>query len=200
MAAKSITAACDKCKSPPGVRVRTLRHARAQVASYNRFLMSTKARGHGHDTRYVRLQKNFCFACGRNNPQGMRLKFSYDEARGRFVCRFRLGKRYTGPPGHAHGGIIATLLDEAMGKVNKLRNVIALTSQITVDYLKPVPLNQPLRVESREVRVSGRRHINMAEILNAKNEILARSRGLFIAIDPRKMFAKSPGMKNLANE
>ena len=144
----------------------------------------------GHDTRYVRLQKNYCFACGGNNPEGMRLKFTYDEEQNAFVCRFRLGKRYSGPPGHAHGGIIATILDEAMGKVNKLRHVIALTSQITVDYLKPVPLNQSLRVESREVQVHGRRHINMAEILNKKNEVLARSQGLFIAIDPKRMFSK----------
>jgi uncharacterized protein (TIGR00369 family) len=147
-------------------------------------------KAHGHDTRYVRLQKNFCFGCGKNNPDGMRLKFTYDEDHDAFVCRFRLGKRYTGPPGHCHGGIIATLLDEAMGKVNKLRHVIALTSQITVNYLKPVPLNQPLRVESREVSVRGRRHVNQAEILNSKGEVLARSRGVFIAIDPHKMFAK----------
>lgn len=120
----------------------------------------------------------------------MRLKFNYDEDLDRFVCRFRLGKRYTGPPGHCHGGIIATILDEAMGKVNKLRHVIALTSEITVNYVKPVPLNKPLRVESREVRVKGRRHVNMAEILNQKGEVLARSKGLFIAVDPKKMFAK----------
>jgi acyl-CoA thioesterase FadM len=68
--------------------------------------------------------------------------------------------------------------------------VVALTSEITVNYLKPVPLNKPLRVESREVSVKGRRHINMAEILNQKGEALARSKGLFIAIDPKKMFAK----------
>jgi len=152
--------------------------------------MAKKSSGHGHSTRYVRLQKNFCFACGKNNPDGMRLKFAYDEDRDCFVCRFRLRKRYTGPPGHAHGGIIATILDEAMGKVNKLRHVVALTSQITVSYLKPVPLNQPLRVESREVRAHGRQHINMAEILNQKNEVLARSEGLFIAIDPHRMFGK----------
>jgi uncharacterized protein (TIGR00369 family) len=152
--------------------------------------MPKKTRGHGHDTRYVQLQKNYCFACGKNNPEGMLLNFTYDEPRHRFVCRFRLGKRYTGPPGHCHGGIIATILDEAMGKVNKLRQVIALTSRITVDYLKPVPLNQPLRVESREVTVRGRRHTNMAEILNQKGEVLASSKGLFIAIDPHRMFAK----------
>jgi acyl-coenzyme A thioesterase PaaI-like protein len=77
-----------------------------------------------------------------------------------------------------------------MGKVNKLRHVIALTSEITVNYLKPVPLQKQLRVESREVKVSGRKHINMAEILNERGEVLARSRGLFIAIDPERMFAK----------
>ncbi|HXR16371.1 MAG TPA: PaaI family thioesterase [Terriglobales bacterium] len=152
--------------------------------------MRKKSTGHGHDTPYLRMQKNYCFGCGTNNPQGMRLKFAYDEDIRRFVCHFRLSKRYTGPPGHAHGGIIATILDEAMGKVNKLRHVIALTSEITVNYLKPVPLNKPLRVESGEVRVRGRQHINMAEIVNSKGEVLARSRGLFIAIDPHKMFAK----------
>jgi len=152
--------------------------------------MPKKPHGRGHSTAYVRMQKNHCFACGKNNPDGMRLKFNYDEERDCFVCRFRLRKRYTGPPGHCHGGIIATILDEAMGKVNKLRHVVAVTSQITVDYLKPVPLNKPLRVESRELRVHGRQHINMAEILNQKNEVLARGQGVFIAIDPHKMFGK----------
>jgi uncharacterized protein (TIGR00369 family) len=144
----------------------------------------------GHDTRFMKLPKNHCFVCGKDNPDSMRLRFTYDEKRNCFVCRFRLGKRYTGPPGHCHGGIIATILDEAMGKVNKLRNVIAVTSEMTVNYLKPVPLKQPLRVESREVKVKGRKHINMAEILNEKGEVLARSRGLFIAIDPQRMFAR----------
>ena len=152
--------------------------------------MAGKRTQAGHDTRWIQLQRNYCFACGTGNPDGMRLRFTYDEERDCFVCRFRLGKRYTGPPGHCHGGIIATILDEAMGKVNKLRNVVALTSEITVNYLKPVPLAKLLRVESREVSVKGRKHVNMAEILNEKGEVLARGRGLFIAIDPHKMFAR----------
>jgi uncharacterized protein (TIGR00369 family) len=149
-----------------------------------------KKRESGHDTRYVKMQKNACFVCGTDNPEGMKLRFNYDEERNGYVCRFRLGKRYTGPPGHCHGGIIATILDEAMGKVNKIRHVIAVTSEMTVNYLRPVPLHQPLRVESREVKLEGRRHTNMAEILNEKGEVLARSQGLFIAIDPHRMFAK----------
>ncbi|MGO9679102.1 MAG: PaaI family thioesterase [Candidatus Sulfotelmatobacter sp.] len=75
------------------------------------------SKSHGHDTRYMKLQKNYCFVCGMDNPDGMRLKFILDEARQTFVCRFHLSKRYTGPPGHCHGGVIACILDDAMGKV-----------------------------------------------------------------------------------
>ena len=149
-----------------------------------------KKAGAGHGTQYLRLQKNYCFGCGKNNPDGMSLRFTYDKGRNCFVCRFRLGKRYTGPPGHCHGGIIATILDEAMGKVNKLRQVVALTSEMAVNFLKPVPLNKPLRVESREETVSGRKHVNVGEILNQKGEVLARGRATFIAVDPEKMFAR----------
>jgi len=148
------------------------------------------AKVHGHDTRHVKLPKNYCFVCGPDNPAGMRLKFILDEERQTFVCRFRLSKRYTGPPGHCHGGVIACILDDAMGKVNKLHHVIALTREMTVEYLKPVPLHKPLRVEGREIEVHGTKHINAAEILNENGEVLARSRGVFIAIDPHKMFGK----------
>src|SRR5579871_1165326 len=134
--------------------------------------------------------QNHCFACGKDNDEGMKLQFYLDEQARHAVCEFILSQRYTGPPGHAHGGIIAVILDEAMGKVNKLHNVLALTSDITVQYLKPVPLNKPLRVEARGVSVRGRRHINAAEILNRRGEVLARSRGTFVAIDPHRMFAK----------
>src|SRR5258706_428461 len=90
--------------------------------------------------------KNHCFARGKDNPDGMHLKFYLDEAARRAICNFTLTQRYTGPPGHSHGGIIATILDEAMGKVNKFRNVLALTKSMQVEYLKPVPLDKPLTV------------------------------------------------------
>jgi uncharacterized protein (TIGR00369 family) len=149
-----------------------------------------KSHAHGHDTKHIRMPINRCFGCGPENTEGMRLRFTLDEDRRRFVCRFRLSRRYQGPPAHAHGGIIATVLDEAMGKVNKLRHVIALTSRMEVEYLKPVPLGKPLVAEGWELRVRGRRHTNAAEIRNEDGQVLARSRGVFIAIDPNKKFAK----------
>jgi uncharacterized protein (TIGR00369 family) len=152
--------------------------------------MATKRSASGHDTRHHNIPINRCFGCGPDNPDGMQLKFTLDEARKTFICRFKLPPRYVGPPGHAHGGIIATILDEAMGKVNKLKHVIALTREMTIEYLKPVPLHKPLVVEGRSKYVRGRRHVNVGEIRNEAGEVLARGRAVFVAIDPHKMFAK----------
>ncbi len=146
--------------------------------------------GDGHTTKHHKAPVNHCFGCGPDNPEGLQLKFRLDEPRKTFICRFKLSNRYVGPPGHSHGGIIATILDEAMGKVNKLRQVIALTKEMHVEYVKPVPLGKSLIVEGWEKEVHGRAHINTAEIRNAAGEVLARSTGKFIAIDPEKMFQK----------
>jgi uncharacterized protein (TIGR00369 family) len=134
------------------------------------------------------MKKNYCFACGKDNPQGMRLKFSFDPDRKHFFCTFRLGKRYTGPPGYCHGGIIATILDDAMSKLSKLRDVIAATSRMTVAYLRPVPLYKPVRVESRELSKHGRRLTRVAEIMDEKGTVLARAQGVFVIINPQQVF------------
>ena len=126
----------------------------------------------------------------------MRLKFYLDEHARQTVCRFKLARRYQGPPGHAHGGIIATILDEAMGKVNKFRNVIGLTKQMSVEYLKPVPLGVNLSVKGYERQVDGRIHTNVAEISNEQGEILARSTGTFVVVDMEKMFSKFVNAKS----
>jgi uncharacterized protein (TIGR00369 family) len=144
------------------------------------------APGHSNDPK-IQAAQNHCFACGKDNEQGMHLQFAIDEQSREAICHFTLGRCYTGPPGHAHGGIIATILDEAMGKVNKLRRVVALTREMRIQYVKPVPLDQPLTVTSREQKVEGREHTNVAEITDAEGRLLARSTGVFVAVDPARM-------------
>ena len=135
-------------------------------------------------------KKNYCFACGEDNPGGMHLKFSADPSGKKYVCDFRLSKRYTGPPDHCHGGIIATILDDAMSKLNKLREAPAATARMTVEYLKPVPLHQPLRAESHEISKRGRRLTRVAEIRDSTGTVLARSRGLFVLLDAYHAFRR----------
>jgi uncharacterized protein (TIGR00369 family) len=149
----------------------------------------TPAHGHTNVESKRSSVQNMCFACGKDNANGMQLEFYFDVDAHKSVCEFNLGARYQGPPGHAHGGIIATILDEAMGKVNKLRNVLALTKSMNVEYKRPVPLNHVLTVTGREQQVTGREHTNIAEITNDKGEVLARSVGVFVAIDLTSKFA-----------
>ena len=77
-----------------------------------------------------------------------------------------------------------------MGKVNKFRSVVALTKKMEIEYLRPVPLGKRLKVIGQEQEVTGRQHINVAEICNDKGEVLARSTGTFIAVDMTRMLAR----------
>jgi uncharacterized protein (TIGR00369 family) len=112
----------------------------------------------------------------------MKLTFEQDDAKRRIVGRFVLGVRYQGGGGMAHGGIIATLLDEAMGKVCRFREVRAVTAELTVEYLKPVNVEHEIVVEAFEQEQKGRNLFQVGEIRNTAGEILARGRGRFVVV------------------
>jgi len=159
--------------------------------------MAKPTPSHGHAPHpHLKEQQNHCFGCGKDNPEGMRLTFYTDDAARKVLCKFTLSRRYQGPPGHAHGGIIATILDEAMGKVNKFRNVLALTRNMEVEYLRPIPLGKAMTVTAQERQVDGRYHTNVSEITNEAGEILARGTATFVAVDVHKMFAKFVNSEN----
>jgi len=125
---------------------------------------------------------NKCFGCGGDNAGGMKLTFEQDNVNRRIVGRFVLGERYQGGGGFAHGGIIATVLDEAMGKVCRFRQVRAVTAELTVEYLKPVNVQREIVVEGRETEQKGRNLFMTGEIRNETGEVLARGRGRFVVI------------------
>jgi len=133
----------------------------------------------------IRLEPNpvnKCFGCGGDNAGGMKLTFEQDNVNRRIVGRFVLGERYQGGAGFAHGGIIATLLDEAMGKVCRFREVRAVTAELTVEYLKPVNVRSEIVVEGRETEQKGRNLFMAGEIRNEAGEVLARGKGRFVVI------------------
>lgn len=136
---------------------------------------------------------NPCFGCGAANPRGMQLAFEQDDAAQEIRGRFRLGIEYCGGPGFIHGGIIATLLDEAMSKVSRFRQVHAVTAELVIEYLKFVPVDEDLLVEAREVEKNGRVLHRVGEISNREGEVLARGRGRFIEIDSSRIPASKAG-------
>ena len=130
---------------------------------------------------------NKCFGCGGANDTGMKLTFVQDNVNRRIVGRFILGERYQGGGGMGHGGIIATLLDEAMGKVCRFREVRAVTAELAIQYLKPVKVDEEIVVEGFETDVKGRNLFLAGEIRNNAGEVLARGTGRFVVIGQKQV-------------
>ena len=129
---------------------------------------------------------NPCFGCGGANPRGMKLAFEQDDARQRIVGRFCLGEEYQGGSGFLHGGVIAVLLDEAMGKAARFHAEHAVTAELRIEYKRPIPVNTEILVEGFVARRDGRQLYHEGEIRNGAGELLARGEGRFVIIDPEK--------------
>ncbi|HET7839954.1 MAG TPA: PaaI family thioesterase [Candidatus Acidoferrales bacterium] len=129
---------------------------------------------------------NHCFGCGGANERGMQLTFEQDDEARQIRGIMRLGAEYQGGAGFVHGGIVATLLDEVMAKVSRFGQDYAVTAQLTIEYLKPVPVDEELIVKGWEVERDGRNLLREGEIRDASGAVLARGKGRFVVIDPKK--------------
>lgn len=132
------------------------------------------------------LPGNRCFGCGGANPRGLQLRFELDHEHRRIRSRLRLSEDFQGSHRMAHGGIIALLLDEAMGKLNRLHNVRAVTAEMTVEYLRPVPVEEEIEIVAEEVAREGRNLLQRGEIRGGNGKVLARARARFVAIAERE--------------
>ena len=132
---------------------------------------------------------NKCFGCGGDNDHSMRLVFEQDNTNRRIVGKFTLGPRYQGGGGNVHGGIIAVLLDEAMGKLCRFRNVRAVTAEMSVDFVKPIRFDQEITVEAFETAHRGRNLFHWSEIRDADGVLLARGRGRFVILGEKDRVA-----------
>jgi len=94
---------------------------------------------------------SMCFACGQENPNGLKLRFRKE---GETVkTEFTPGECHQGWPGIVHGGIIETLLDEAMCYAPFLfHGMYCVTAKIEVRIRQPVPAGQRLLISSNVVR------------------------------------------------
>jgi uncharacterized protein (TIGR00369 family) len=128
---------------------------------------------------------NHCFGCGAANHAGMKLRFDLDLDEKRSYGQFTLSANYSGGGGFAHGGIIAVVLDEAMGKLSKLTDERAVTAELSIEYQKPVPVDQEIVVQGWQTEEKGRNRFRTAEICDAQGNLLARGKGRFVVLGPR---------------
>jgi uncharacterized protein (TIGR00369 family) len=125
---------------------------------------------------------NHCFGCGGANDFGMKLTFEVDTDTGRAAGRFVLGPRYGGGAGFVHGGVIAVLLDEVMGKISKLSEERAVTAEMNIEYRRPVPTDAEIVVSGWQESEKGRNRFRVGEIHDTQGNLLARGRGRFVVV------------------
>lgn len=136
--------------------------------------------------------QNRCFGCGQANPGGLHLEFFVADD-GLVVTLPTVPEAFEGPHGILHGGIVATLLDEAMSKAVRAKGFTAMTRHIEVDYLRPVPSATRIRIEARAIQSDGRKHHTEARILDATGKVLSRAKALFIEVNPSGKSTDRPG-------
>ena len=139
-------------------------------------------------------EHGWCFVCGSENPHGMGLTLWMDDE-GVMTSEFTLEKTQQGPPQHAHGGASAAILDEAMGLVVWAAGLQVAAVNLEINYHRPLPLFQPLRLEARITQKDERKIFSTGEIRLPNGEIAVSGRGIYV-IAPQ-LFEQSVFSKKL---
>ena len=120
-----------------------------------------------------------CFLCGSENPHNVGLRWYIDEV-GVVSSEFTLTLAQQGPPGHAHGGLSAAVLDEVMGAAVWQAGNTAAAAKIEVNYRRPVPLGQLISTKGYVTRRSGRKIYARGEICLPDGTVAVTGKGLYI--------------------
>lgn len=124
-----------------------------------------------------------CFACGKDNPQGLRLEVR--KTPDGVELDYVLPEHFAGWQGIAHGGIVATILDEllAWACTNVGRNCV--TAEMTVRYRRPVRTGQPVRGFGRVTGEKGRLLFTEAGLVDETGALVAEATGKMMRVEGR---------------
>lgn len=108
-------------------------------------------------------EHGWCYVCGRENPKSIGVSWNLMEDRS-ITTQATLSISQQGPPGFAHGGASAALLDEAMGSAVWSAGHQVVSVNLQVNYNKPLPLETPIFVKAMIESIEGR-------VINARSSI-----------------------------
>lgn len=135
--------------------------------------------------RYKQPNSKDCFVCGVNNPYGLKLDF-YETKAGQVVVDTVVPDHFQGYPSIVHGGIVACLVDEVLGRAqmgnDQANPRFMYTAKLTVQYRQPVPTNKPIQIIGTAVRTKERLATSRAEIIGPNGELLVEAEALLVKV------------------
>lgn len=123
-----------------------------------------------------------CFVCGLENPAGLHAHFYQVDA---FTCvgRFLPAPHHQGYPGRVHGGVVAAMLDETLGRaIWSDRTAWGVTAELTIRYKAPVPLGEMLTVVGRITQNRHRIFEAEGELRLADGTVAVVAHGKFVRL------------------
>lgn len=142
--------------------------------------------------RIVKKQHNsrMCFTCGLKNDAGLKAAF-YELETKELAAIFTPREEHQGYPGRLHGGVAGAILDETIGRAILIHheNVWGVTVELTTKYLKPIPLDEEIRVVGRITKDSSRLFEGTGEIILKNGEIAVKGFGKYIKMPLDKISA-----------
>lgn len=130
----------------------------------------------------ARRDADRCFVCGPANPLGLQVAFRLED--GACVGRFTPGVHHAGFDGVTHGGIVFSLLDDAMGNWLFLQGARGVTARCEIRYRQPLPVGTEVQARCRLKQRKGRLAMLEAELVRIDDgSIVAQAEAGFMVED-----------------
>ncbi|MDQ1301905.1 MAG: hypothetical protein QG637_1827 [Chloroflexota bacterium] len=120
-----------------------------------------------------------CFICGEDNPAGLRVHYD-EQTDGSLLAHFTAQERHQGYPGRMHGGIIAALLDETIGRAQDIAAALA-PRELRVRYRQPVPLGVELAAAGWRAPADGDDRAGAAELRLPDGTVAVEAHARYLA-------------------
>jgi len=120
------------------------------------------------------------FLCGEPHGHRLRVRYFLRSSDGAFLGRIWFGPGAEGPPGYAHGGSIAAVLDETMGFAAWAAGHTVVVARLIVDFRNMLPLGTVATLETSLHEVRERKITIRGRLLDAEGRPVAEGEGLFL--------------------
>ena len=132
--------------------------------------------------------ENKCFFCGKDNPEGLKLKFYLDRESEEVFTEYLPTRRFTGQGDILHGAIQMGLLDEIMGWTSyAFTKEMAVTTDLNVRFVHPTYINgEKIGVRCRVISKKGPKVSMEATLLNKEGQVCTSATGTYHRLPPNK--------------
>jgi len=142
-----------------------------------------------HTVNAKQPNSRMCLVCGLKNPFGLHTSF-FELDNNELLAVFKPREEHQSYPGRLHGGIISTILDEAIGRAIMIQSegdIWGVTVDLQIRFKKPVPLHEELRIIGRITKDSSRFFEGTGELLLQDGTVAAEGHGKYLKVPLEKI-------------